>query len=125
KALEISVLRDAETLNALGAAYLSLGLIDRALATLRLAPGGDSGIPEIYVNLGIALSRSSDLTAAAAAFRDALRISPASTAGHSNLATLFDRQGNWAQAEYHFQKAIWSDPDYAVPHYNYGRALAE
>src|SRR5437588_8769484 len=31
--------------------------------------------------------RSSDL--------DALRISPSSTAAHSNLATVFDRQGNW------------------------------
>jgi predicted CXXCH cytochrome family protein len=124
KALEASTLRDAGTLNALGAAYLSLGQIDRALATLRLAPGGDSAIPEIYVNLGIALSRGGDVTAAAAAFHEALRISPSSTAAHSNLATVFDRQGNWAKAEYHFQKAIWSDPDHAVPHYNYGRALA-
>jgi tetratricopeptide (TPR) repeat protein len=122
--LEAATLRDAATLNALGAAYLSLGRIAEAISTLRQAQSIDSEMSEIYVNLGTAFSRSGDLTAAMDAFRGALRVSPASTAAHSNLATVFDRQGDWAQAEFHFQKAIWSDPDQAVPHYNYGRALA-
>ena len=125
KALETPEPHDAVTLNALGAAWLNLGRFDRALAALRLALRNDPDLPEIYVNLGTALSRSGDLSAAAGAFQSALRASPALTAAHSNLATVFQKQGEFEQAEYHFRKAIWSDPEHAVPHYNYGRALAE
>jgi predicted CXXCH cytochrome family protein len=125
KVLETPEPQDAATLNQLGAAWLSLGRFDRALATLRLALRQDPDLPEIYVNLGTALSRSGDVSAAAAAFQSALRASPASTAAHSNLATVFQKRGDFEQAEYHFRKAIWSDPEHAVPHYNYGRALAE
>ena len=125
KILETPEPHDAATLNELGAAWLNLGRFDRAIETLRLALRQDPDLPEIYVNLGTALSRSGDLSAAVGAFQNALRASPASTAAHSNLATVFQRQGEFEQAEYHFRKAIWSDPLHAVPHYNYGRALAE
>jgi Tfp pilus assembly protein PilF len=35
------------------------------------------------------------------------------TAAHSNLATVFQKQGEFEQAEYHFRKAVWSDPEQA------------
>ena len=49
---------------------MNLGRFDRALAALRLALRSDPDLPEIYVNLGTALSRSGDLSAAASAFRE-------------------------------------------------------
>jgi Tfp pilus assembly protein PilF len=42
-------------------------------------------------------------------------------AAHSNLASLLD----FSRAQYHFRKAIASDPGQAIAHYNYGRALAQ
>src|SRR6185369_11169452 len=93
KALETPEPHDAVTLNALGAAWLNLGRFDRAVAALRLALHNDPDLPEIYVNLGTALSRTGDLSAAADAFQSALRASPALTAAHSNLATVFQKQG--------------------------------
>ena len=57
-ALEASVLRDAGTLNALGAAYLSLGQIDRALATLRLAPGASAAMCTTAWSSRVSASRS-------------------------------------------------------------------
>jgi tetratricopeptide (TPR) repeat protein len=125
KALQAAASKDAATLNALGVTYLNLEKLDEAVATLRQALSLDSELPEIYVNLGNALTRKGDQGAAIDAFRNAIQASPASAAAHSNLATVFQAQGDFEQARYHFQKAIWSDPDNAAPHYNYGRALAE
>jgi tetratricopeptide (TPR) repeat protein len=116
---------DAATLNALGAAYLNMARLDEAVATLRRASTFDSGLPEIYVNLGAALSAKADTKGAIEAFQSAIRISPSLSAAHGNLAAILHAHGDFDQAQYHFRTAIRSDPESAAAHYNYGRTLAD
>ena len=125
KTLEAASPKDAATLNALGAAYLSFGRPDLSASTLRSALRVDPDLPEAYVNLGNALSRLGDQSGALAALANAIRLQPGSAAAHNNLASILHAKGNFEQAKYHFERAIRSDPDYAVARYNYGRALAE
>src|SRR5262249_47003041 len=101
KALQTS--DDAASLNALGAAYLDLGKLDQAVTALRRALLIDSEIPEVYVNLGNALSRKGQHREASDALRGAIQISPGLAAAHNNLATLLGAQGDFEQARYHFR----------------------
>ena len=116
--------QDAATLNALGAAHLNVGKLNESVATLRRALSIDNDLPEVYVNLGTALSRSENQAAAIDTLRNAIRVSPGSAAAHNNLASMLNARGDFEQARYHFRRAIASDPADAVVHYNYGRALA-
>jgi predicted CXXCH cytochrome family protein len=124
KVLE-SAPHDAATLNALGSAHLRMNWLDQAVTTLHRAVRIDSDLPEVYVNLGIALSRKGDRAEAIDAFQSAIRLSPSLSAAHSNLANLLDARGDVALAQYHFRKAIAADPTQAVVHYNYGLTLVK
>jgi tetratricopeptide (TPR) repeat protein len=78
--------RDAASLNALGESYLRVARVDEAIAILRRALSIESGLPEIYVNLGMALSRKDNASDVVDALRGALRISPNLGAAHNDLA---------------------------------------
>jgi len=79
-------------LNALGSAYLDLGKLARP-RRFSSCFDVDPELPEVYVNLGTALSRAGEQTAAIDALRNAIRLAPDFAAAHNNLATLFSRVG--------------------------------
>ena len=116
--------QDSALLNALGSAYLDLGRLGEATAAFHRALAVDPELPEVYVNLGTALSRAGEQAAAIDALRNAIRLAPDLAAAHNNLATIFGQVGDFKQAQLHFQDAIRMKPNYAEAHYNYGSALA-
>lgn len=116
--------KDAAGLNALGEAQIRSGRYGGAVTALGRAARLDPDLPEIQVNLGIALFRSHDSAAAIRAFENAIAVAPGLAAAHVNLAAVYEAQGNLDQARSHFEQAIRSQPGDAAAHYGYGRALA-
>jgi tetratricopeptide (TPR) repeat protein len=113
---------DSTALNTLGSAYLNAGRMADAISTFRRAI--DSDIPEIYVNLGAALSRKGDRAGAIDAMRTAIRLAPDFAAAHNNLGNLLGEEGDFPKAFQAFQTALRLNPAYAEAHYNFGRSLA-
>jgi len=120
---------DAPILNALGEALMRLGRNGEAAAALRRALRTEGDLLEAQINLGDALYRLGDRAGSLAALQEAIRLSPGSAAANMNLASILgdgkgDAQGNSDRVQFHFERAIRSDPESAVVRYNYGRALA-
>lgn len=81
-----------------GAEQLRLGRYEEALSWLRSAVAIDPGYAASWVNLGVALRRSGDLTAAEAVYRHALELDLHSTSALQNLAALLNYQGKDEEA---------------------------
>jgi Flp pilus assembly protein TadD len=81
-------------------------------------------MPEPHLNLGAALASLAEVDASMAAFREAIRLRPDLAAAHKNLAILFDRKQQRAQARRHYERAIRLSPAYADARHNLGMHLA-
>lgn len=78
----------------------------------------------VHMNRGNVLFTQGDLQGAAEAFREALRIDPASVIAHSNLASLLVKSGHLDEGESHYRRALELDPEYGAAHFNLGTVRA-
>ncbi len=74
-------------------------------------------------NLGVALRDRGDLAAAAARFREALRLEPTFALGQYNLGVALRDMRDQDGASMAFQESIRLNPNYASAHYEVGLAL--
>jgi tetratricopeptide (TPR) repeat protein len=110
--------------NNLGAAYLSKGLYDTAIAhyqtALRLKPDD----AEAHNNLGNAYSLKGLFDTAIAHYQTALRLKPDLAEAHNNLGIAYKSKGLLDMAITHYQSALRLKPDYVKAHYNLGNAYS-
>ena len=89
---------NARAHNLLGAAYASLGQIERARRSFRAALGVIPWDPVVYVNLGLLELRSANVAAAVGLFAEALALDPSSPDALTGLADALERQGHTERA---------------------------
>jgi tetratricopeptide (TPR) repeat protein len=81
---------------------------------------------ELHYHLGIAYSRSQQLTLAEPHYRQAIAqpiLDSLKLGAYNNLGSLLQAQGNLAAAQALYEQTIAIDPTFAIGHYNLGRAL--
>jgi tetratricopeptide (TPR) repeat protein len=110
-------------------AWFELGLIAsddkriaNALTFLQKSIACNADLPDVWNSLGANLSLSGNQSAAAAAFRQALRIDPYYATAQANLASQLSDKSNFRTALYHFEKAATLQPN-GTNLYNYALAL--
>ena len=57
--------------------------------------------------------------------REAVRLEPELPAAHHNLATVLVARGDWAEAEYHLERAIENNPSDVQIYMDYAAILAQ
>jgi uncharacterized protein (TIGR02466 family) len=85
----------------------------------------DSGTPDLYFNLGIALTHLSRLDEAAEACQQAIKINPDFFEAHGNLGTVLQRQGKLDAAIASYQAGLKINPQDARGCFNLGTALRD
>ena len=115
---------DAETLNALGIAYIRSGRRDEAARTFErvLTSNPDSSVP--LENLGVMALERGDLAAARRHFERAVRAAPRSSRAHAGLGVVELREGHKAAAIDAWRQAVQLDPANFDALYNAGTTLA-
>jgi tetratricopeptide (TPR) repeat protein len=93
------------------------------ITLFRHAAGIFEGSWVIHNNLGAALHRKGENTAAIQQFKMALDISPGNADAHYNLAVFFGSQGKTAQAVAHYRKTLRMKPDHVEALNNLGGEL--
>jgi len=84
----------------------------------------DAEAPEAHYDLGLAWSLpGGDPIRSEAAFREAIRLAPAYSEAHMNLAILLFQNERVEEAGYLFDSALRYRPNYALGHLNYGLML--
>jgi Flp pilus assembly protein TadD len=76
--------------------------------------------PGAHVNLAIIHAKNGDDEAAGGSISDALIIDPTYAPALNQLGMLLRREGRFAEAESAYLRAVETDPDYALVHYNLG-----
>ena len=89
---------DARIHNLLGAAYGSLGRMERARSSFRASVRADPRDAVTYVNLGFLELQVADWSTAAGHFAEALTLDASSTAARTGLADALERQGETERA---------------------------
>ena len=89
---------DARVHNLLGAAYGSLGRMERARSSFRASLRADPRDAVTYVNLGFLELQAADWNTAAGHFAEALTLDASSTAALTGLADALERQGETERA---------------------------
>lgn len=113
----------AETPSNWGAAHLSAGRVDRAIAHSLEALELDPNLASAHYNLGLAFHRLGDRDQAIAAFRQVVRIRPDDAQARHNLATMLDESGRTSEAIEAYRAALALRPDLPQTHYNLALAL--
>jgi arylsulfatase A-like enzyme/Flp pilus assembly protein TadD len=115
---------DAETLNALGIAYIRDGRRADAARTFErvLAIDPDSSVP--LENLGVMALERNDLAAARRYFERAVAADPRSSRAHGGLGVVSLRDGRGAAAIDEWKQAVQLDPRNFDAVYNAGTTLA-
>jgi tetratricopeptide (TPR) repeat protein len=112
---------DAAAWNALGLILVQTNSLPEAIQAFRKSTSLEPEYVEALHNCGAALLQAGDRGASEAMFREAIRLDPGFARSHLELAGLVS---DFAEAEYHFRKAILHDPNPAPAHFRYGAALA-
>ena len=73
---------------------------------------------------GVRLAERGDVAGAIAAHEAALAKDPSIARGHSNLISLYGRQGDWAKGEEHYREALRLGGDIGDAHYDFGVLMA-
>jgi uncharacterized protein (TIGR02466 family) len=81
--------------------------------------------PDLYFNLGIALTNLNRLDEAAKAYQQALQINPNFFEAHGNLGTVLQRQGKLDEAIASYQGGLKINPQDARGFFNLGTALRD
>jgi tetratricopeptide (TPR) repeat protein len=102
--------------------FISLAVLSAGLVSL-IGQTADPAGPQITA--GLNLMRGGDFERAAAAFREAIKIDPASDSAHYNLALALVRLHQPAEAAEHLKAVISSNPNSAIARYNLGILLEQ
>ena len=109
--------------NTLGVVYLRHGQAARADAALRWALQLDSDNPHTMSNLVLALRQQGKADEAQQLALQVQRIQPSTPFGHLELGQQAMREGNFAQARQHFQRAVNSGSDFHEFHFWLAQAM--
>jgi tetratricopeptide (TPR) repeat protein len=115
---------DAQVWYDLGLLYSDVGKQADALRALQKAAELDPDLPEAENTLGAVWAEAGSADRAEAAFRAALRIRPAYGDAHANLANLLATHGDFAQAAWHYDRAVRLVRNNGLYRFNYGVTLA-
>jgi tetratricopeptide (TPR) repeat protein len=110
--------------NNFGAALVSRGNVDDAIAHYREAVQINPEYAEAHNNLGAALAGRGQVDEAIAHYRRTLEIKPDFAKSHFNFGIALAGRGQIDEAIAHYQKALEIRPDYEKAHNNLGAALA-
>jgi tetratricopeptide (TPR) repeat protein len=102
--------------------FILLAVLSASLVGL-IGQTADPAGPQITA--GLNLMRGGDFERAAAAFREALKINPASDSAHYNLALALVRLHQPAEAVEHLKAVVSSNPNSAIARYNLGILLEQ
>lgn len=117
--------RSSQIRNELGAAYNSLGFVDKAEEAFRQALEVDSGCVDAALNLSNIYATRGELDLAANVLNLTNRANARSAKLHNNLATIYAMKGEATRARFEFQKALSLDPTMASAYYGLGVSLAD
>jgi len=109
----------------LGAALVTLGKLDDAIAHYREALRIKPYYVRVHNNLGIALRDQGKLDEAITHYYTALKINPTYADAHNNLALALKDKGNLDEAISQYRKALQRNPSSAEVHNNLGIALRQ
>ncbi len=98
---------------------------DELIEFLRKALELNPNYPDFHNNLGVALKRKGDLTAAIASYKKALELKPNYPDAHNNLGVALKGQGDLTAAIASYKKALELKPNYPDAHNNLGNALTD
>jgi tetratricopeptide (TPR) repeat protein len=99
-------LLDVTANNALGAALIASGQLDRALAYLQSAARTSPEYSDAHYNLGNMLASAGDFPRAAEQFATAVRLKPDDADAHVNLGPALAELGRFPEAEAQFERAL-------------------
>ena len=98
---------------------------DELIEFLRKALELNPKHPDFHNNLGVALKRKGDLSAAIASYKKALQLKPNYPEAHNNLGVALKGQGDLTAAIASYKKALELKPNYPDAHNNLGNALTD
>ncbi len=117
--------KDPQILQILGGAHASLNQLDMAITCFSRALKYDQKSADIHYNIGLALQRKGDTSAAVDSYSRSIGLNPNHYKALNNLANLYAEQGNVSDAVGVYIKVIEIEPNYAQAHNNLGNALKE
>jgi tetratricopeptide (TPR) repeat protein len=109
----------------LGAGYLNIGEVARAIATIKIALKIDPGSYEAHLDLGNAYGLKGDFDKAIAEHKIALRINPTLDCAHHNMGIAYDKKGEPKLAMAEYKAALRINPDNAHVHSSLGALYAQ
>lgn len=81
--------------------------------------------PELYFNLGIALTNTGQTAAAIDAYKKAIQLNPQFFEAYGNLGTIYQQSGEFDLATKHYRKGLEINPQDARGHFNLGTVLRD
>jgi tetratricopeptide (TPR) repeat protein len=112
-------------LSKLGAHYLKMGELDRAMLLLRNAIQIDPDDPEVHNNLGVAYTNKGLLDGAILEFKKAIELRPSYSSYYKNLGFALYQKGFIDEAIKQYNVAIILNPENPSMHYWLGVCYAE
>ncbi|MDH3526028.1 MAG: type IV pilus biogenesis/stability protein PilW [Gammaproteobacteria bacterium] len=103
--------------------FLIAGLLGACTGMPAQDPSKARRMAESNVELGIAYMRQGELETALMKLNRALEQDPKLPSAHHSIAILYDRLGNAALSEEHYQTTLRLNPNESKAHNNYGRFL--
>ena len=112
----------AYALNNIGNVHLDRGEIDKGLMVyrkaLKLEPGSQDLVRDLFLNMSVAYTKKGDDVQAQAFVDSALTVDPEFSPALIQQGVLYHRDGVYEQAEIAYERAIDSDPNSALAHYD-------
>jgi len=116
---------ELEALFKKGNAHLTNGQLEQAVDAYEQALTFKADVPEIYINMGMALTLMHQFAQAEAVLKRAIELNPKSAAAYLNLGNLYKDQSLYEPAVIAYKKAIAQHPDFFEALVNLGRVLSE
>ncbi|MCS7048278.1 MAG: tetratricopeptide repeat protein [Verrucomicrobiae bacterium] len=88
-------------------------------------PSGDRNRAILAFNRGVQLQQTGPLSAAIAAYQEAIQLDPSFAAAHYNLAICYRANNQPERALEHYERALQAFPDYTDARFNYAILLQE
>ena len=107
-----------------GTELLTRGKYQEAFDQVAFAAKIDTENEQVFFNLGFALSRLGRDAVAIEAYQRTIEIFEDYGEAHNKLANLFVKQGQFKEAEVHFETALELDPQHAAAYNNLDNALS-
>lgn len=101
-----------------GKALLVAGQYGAAQTLFSALAAQQGSFAGIWYNLALSQWQGGDAASAQGSLQQAVSASAGHSASHNLLGILARQQGNFRQAERHFQRALQAQPDYAIAHKN-------